>query len=161
MKFMLDLDSGKIPNRVPDSSFENGRGGWIALGGISNERAAGGKQSFAFTMPRSGRGEMVLRVPMNAQKKYLLMAKIYLDSDYPPGRATASGYILGINAQNVGSNYYIPFKTALVPGKWNPVSTTADVGKCQDRGDIYIIVEGMEKGEKVYVDDVVFVELTE
>ncbi|MFA6930921.1 MAG: hypothetical protein WCT05_11390, partial [Lentisphaeria bacterium] len=161
MQFLLDLDSGKIANLVPDNSFENGRGAWIGLGDVSGNQAASGKQSFAFRMLRSGKGEIVLRVPMKAGGKYMLMAKVYLDSDYPPERATAKGFILGINKLNVGSNYYIPMKTSLVPGKWNAISTSANVGPCDNWGNIYIFVEGMEKGEVVYVDDVVLIELSE
>ncbi len=158
MKFLLDLNSGTIPNLVPDPSFEAGRGKWIAMGNVSPKYAKSGKQSFEFIMPRSEKGEMVLRVPMKAHKKYFLSAKIYLDAEYPPDRAFAQGYILGINKLNVGSNYYIPVRTKLVPGKWNSISTTAAVGDADGKGDIYLLFLGMEKGEKVYVDDVVFVE---
>jgi|GEM_PF-1126411 len=158
MKFLLDLNAGTIPNLVPDPSFETGRGKWIAMGNVSPKYAKSGKQSFEFIMPRSEKGEMVLRIPMKAHKKYFLSAKVYLDAEYPPDRAFAYGFILGINKLNVGSNYYIPIKTKLVPGKWNSISTTAAVGDADGKGDIYLVFLGMEKGEKVYVDDVVFVE---
>ena len=110
-------------------------------------------------MPRDKKGEMVLRVPMSAGKNHLLSCKVYLNADYPPGRARAYGYILGINHLKVGSNYYIPNRTELIPGKWNTVTTMANPGKNAGFGDVYVIVEGMEKGEHVYVDDVVFVEM--
>ncbi len=157
LAMLADLGSGKIKNIVPDGSFEQGRGQWIAMGGVSTEQAASGKQSFRFVMPRPKKGEMVLkRLPMQAHRNHWLSFKVYLDSDYPPHRAKAYAYILGINDKNVGSNYYIPPRVELVPGKWTTVTTTANPGPCAGHGDIYLMVEDMEKGDAVYVDDVIF-----
>lgn len=156
---MLDMSSGKTKNVLSDGSFEKSTDGWIVCGKISDEQASAGKQSVKVTFAREGSFEMVKRVPMQANKKHYLSAKIYIPADYPPGQVYGKCYILGMNDKNVGSNYYIPVKTEIIPGKWTTVTTIANPGPCAGYGDIYLYIDGMKKGENAYVDDVLFCEI--
>ena len=156
---MVDISSGKIKNILPDGSFEQGKDEWTAAGGSSSEQAATGKQSLKIAFFKDEKFEMTRRVPMKPGCQYYLSAKILIPRDYPPGTVSGKGYILGINDKNVGSNYYIPSSTQIVPGQWTTVTTVANPGTCAGIGDIYVFIEGMKKGESAYVDDIVFVEI--
>ena len=113
---MVDIASGKIKNILPDGSFEQGKDGWIAAGSPSSEQAATGKQSMKITFFKDGKFEMTRRVPMKPGCQYYLSAKIFIPRDYPPGIVTGNGFILGLNSENVGTNYYIPPAIPIVPG---------------------------------------------
>ncbi len=158
---LADIGAGEIENILPDGSFEHGMDDWRVSGRLSSKQAASGKQSMRITFARDGRFEMVRRVPMTPGRQHYLSAKIYIPADYPPGLVSGKGYILGINEQNVGSNYYIPAEIPLVPGVWTAITTMANPGRCAGHGDIYVIIEGMNKGDTAYVDDIVFVEVPE
>ena len=156
---MMDLATGKVKNILSDGSFEKSADHWTVCGAPSREQAASGKQSMKIVFARDGKFEMTCRVPMTPAHKYYLSAKIYIPADYPPGMVSGNGHILGLNDKNVGTNYYIPAKTQIVPGQWTTVTTMANPGPCAGTGDVYVMIEGMKKGETAYVDDVVFVDV--
>ena len=158
---MIDVELGKSKNILADGSFEQGNDDWIAAGSPSSEQAATGKQSMKITFFKDGKFEMTHRVPMKARQLYYLSAKIFIPRDYPPCIVTGKVYILGLNSKNVGTNYYIPSATPIVPGQWTTIATIANPNQCAGYGDIYLFIEGMRKGESAYVDDIVFVEISE
>ena len=158
MDTLIAISEGKKSNIMKNPSFEETQVSWTGKCRITDTVAASGKKSLQITIG-SAKEYISAKVPMNSRKTYFFSAKLFIPGDYPPGLAKARCVIIGRNKLGHSTNYYIPAKVTLIPGAWNTVMSTANVGRCYNSGSVILTIEGMSKGHKIYMDDVCFVEL--
>ena len=158
MDTLIAISEGKKSNIMKNPSFEGTEVIWTGPVRITAKTAATGKKSLQITV-RDAKDHVQAKVPMSPRKTYFFSAKLFIPGDYPPGLAKARCVIIGRNKLGHSTNYYIPPKIDLVPGAWNTIMTTANIGQCYNSGSVILTVEGMSKGHNVHMDDVCFVEL--
>ena len=150
-----------IKSLIEDYSFEKDEAKkWKPAGVRSNEEASLGKYSGKF-FPQSGTARYIRIFQNKPGRRYLAMAKVFVPSDYPPGRAKAKIGLNGRTSYGYNTISYSSPVISLVPGQWNMVYTIANPGKRAVKGEVILTVTGMKKGDHFYFDDLKLVEVGE
>ena len=150
-----------IRSMIEDSSFEAAEAAnWKPAGKRSGQFAHSGKFSAEFK-PTSGLTRFYRVFQNHPDKRYLVMARVLVPADYPPGRAQAKISLNGRTKIGYNTISYNPAVVSLVPGQWNMVYSIAKPGQRAVKGEVILTITGMKPGDRVYVDDIKLIEAGE
>ena len=154
-------NASAVTGMIPDASFEADEAkNWKPAGKRSNAFAHTGKFSGEFR-PNGNTARLVRTFQNDPAKRYLVMARVLVPPDYPPGRAQAKISLNGRTKIGYNTISYSPAVITLVPGQWNLVYSIAKPGKRAVKGEVILTVTGMKKGDRFYVDDLKLIEAGE